>query len=130
MSENESCIFQTGREQNAPAPPSRTGDCQIETLMDTLDELIKRKMTALKVRLHWRCFFLQRYCRQQQHANHYLPALATLGDATQIGSFLFLSCRPRWPRQVQVCCCHMSLSLALSCHLRQCKHCLRVATEK
>ena len=30
-------------------------------------------------------------------------ALATLGGATQIGSFLFMSCRPRWPRQVQSC---------------------------
>ncbi len=46
--------------------------------------------------------------------SHYLLALATLSDLTQIGSFLFMSCRPRWPRQVQVCCCCMSLSLALS----------------
>jgi hypothetical protein len=28
-------------------------------------------------------------------------ALATLGDAAQIGLFLFVSCHPRWPRQVQ-----------------------------
>ncbi len=28
-------------------------------------------------------------------------ALATLGGTTEIGSFLFLSHRPRWPRQVQ-----------------------------
>jgi hypothetical protein len=27
-------------------------------------------------------------------------ALATLGDVTQIGLFLFMSLRPRWPRQV------------------------------
>jgi hypothetical protein len=32
--------------------------------------------------------------------NHYLFALATLGDMTQIGLFLFMSLRPRWPRQV------------------------------
>ncbi len=28
-------------------------------------------------------------------------AMATLGDATQIGLFLFMSLHPRWPRQVQ-----------------------------
>ncbi len=28
-------------------------------------------------------------------------ALATLGDATQIGLFLFMSLCPRWPTQVQ-----------------------------
>jgi len=28
-------------------------------------------------------------------------ALATLGEATEIGSFLFRSCCPRWPRQLQ-----------------------------
>jgi hypothetical protein len=27
-------------------------------------------------------------------------ALATLGDTTQIGLFLFMSLRPKWPRQV------------------------------
>jgi len=40
----------------------------------------------------------------------------------QLGSFLSLSLHPRWPRQVQVCCCHVSLSQALSRYLRQCKH--------
>jgi hypothetical protein len=30
-------------------------------------------------------------------------ALAILGSATEIGSFLFLSCRSRWPKQVQSC---------------------------
>ncbi len=38
-------------------------------------------------------------------------ALATLGDATQIWSFLFMSCRPRWPRQVQSRDCLVSLLL-------------------
>ncbi len=38
-------------------------------------------------------------------------ALATLGKATEIGSFLFKSCLPRWPRQVQSCDCCMSLTL-------------------
>jgi hypothetical protein len=32
--------------------------------------------------------------------SHYLLALVTLGSATEIGSFLFVSRRPRWPRQV------------------------------
>jgi len=36
--------------------------------------------------------------------NHYLFALATLGDMTQIGLFLFMSLRPRWPRQVSNDC--------------------------
>ncbi len=54
-------------------------------------------------------------------------ALATLGGATQIGSFLFMSCHPRWPRQVSNDCrvplshvtvaCHMSLShVTVTCH--------------
>ncbi len=59
-------------------------------------------------------------CQRQLHVS--LLYLATLGDATQIGSFLLLSCRPRWPRQVQLCLCHVSLSPALSHHLCQCKH--------
>jgi hypothetical protein len=57
--------------------------------------------------------------------SHYFLALATLGDATEIGSFLFMWCCPRRPRQVQECCCHLLLSSALSHHLCQCKHCLR-----
>ncbi len=52
--------------------------------------------------------------------SHYLLALTTLGDATEIGSFLFMSRCPRWPRQVQVCHCRLSLSPTL---LRQlCQH--------
>ncbi len=51
-----------------------------------------------------------------------LLALATLGDMTQIGTFLSLSLRPRWPRQVHVCCCCMSLSLTLLRYLCQCKY--------
>jgi len=51
--------------------------------------------------------------------SHCLLAMATLGDAIQIGSFLFMPCRPRCPRQVQVCHCRMSLSSVLSRNLRQ-----------
>ncbi len=32
-------------------------------------------------------------------------ALATLGNATQIGSFLFMSLHPRWSRQASSDCC-------------------------
>jgi hypothetical protein len=40
-------------------------------------------------------------------ATHIVLALATLGDATQIGLFLFMLLRPRWPRQVSNDChCH------------------------
>ncbi len=56
------------------------------------------------------------------HDSHYLLALATLGDVKEIGSLLFMSRCTRWPRQVQVCHCRLSLLLALSCHLHQCKH--------
>jgi len=62
------------------------------------------------------------------HDSHYLLALATLGDMTQIGSFLFMSYCPRWPRQVQVCYYHVSLALALLCLLPQWKHCLMACT--
>ncbi len=49
-------------------------------------------------------------------------ALATLGNATQIGLFLFMSCRPRWPRQVSDCRVSLSLSPALSRNFCQCKY--------
>jgi hypothetical protein len=40
-------------------------------------------------------------------AIHIVLSLATLGDATQIGLFLFMSLCPRWPRQVSNDChCH------------------------
>ncbi len=32
----------------------------------------------------------------------YVLALATLGGVTQIGSFLFVQCHPRWSKQVQL----------------------------
>jgi len=59
-------------------------------------------------------------------AKDILLALATLGDVTQIGSFLSLLLCPRWPGQLQLGHCCMSLSLVLSCYLRQCKHRLEV----
>ncbi len=37
-------------------------------------------------------------------ATRIVLALATLGDATQIGLFLFMSLCPRWPRQVSNGC--------------------------
>ncbi len=48
-------------------------------------------------------------------AIHIVLALATLGDATQIGLFLFMPLCPRWPRQVSNdCCCrrHYSVTFA------------------
>jgi hypothetical protein len=43
---------------------------------------------------------LRRKCLQQQPATATTAfALATLGGATQTGSFLFVSSHPRWPRQ-------------------------------
>jgi hypothetical protein len=43
----------------------------------------------------------------QVTARHVILALATLGKATQIGLFLFMSLRPWWPRQVSNDChCH------------------------
>ncbi len=44
-----------------------------------------------------------------------LHALASLGSSTQIGSFLSWSSCSRWPRQVQVCHCYVSLLPALLC---------------
>ena len=41
-------------------------------------------------------------------------ALATLGEATEIGSFLFMSRRQRWQRQIQSCDCRVSLSLMVT----------------
>ncbi len=41
-------------------------------------------------------------------------ALATLGEATKIGSFLLMSRCPRWPRQVQSRHCCVSLSLMVT----------------
>jgi len=49
-------------------------------------------------------------------------AMATLGDATLIGLFLFMPCRPRWPRQVSDCCVLLSLPPALSCNFRKWKY--------
>jgi hypothetical protein len=39
----------------------------------------------------------KRNCQRQRHEA--VLASATLGDATQIGSFIFMSLRPRWTRQ-------------------------------
>ncbi len=42
-------------------------------------------------------------------------ALATLCDVTQIGLFLFMSLRPRWPRQEHHVLLLPAFSRALSC---------------
>jgi hypothetical protein len=48
-------------------------------------------------------------------AIHIVLALATLGDATQIGLFLFMSLCPRWPRQVSNDCrCHQHYSVTFA----------------
>jgi len=61
-------------------------------------------------------------CTQKRWHYHdpSLLDLATLDGATQIGSFLFASCRPRWPRQVRkaISCWHCRAKL------RQWKHSL------
>ncbi len=46
---------------------------------------------------------------------HYLLALDTLDDATEIGSFLLMSHHPRWPRQICSdcrCCRHYRVTFA------------------
>ncbi len=49
--------------------------------------------------------FVKRHCQRQWHATVTIElALANLGDATQIGSFLFMSLHPRWPRQISSDC--------------------------
>ncbi len=51
------------------------------------------------------CLHLQRLCINAGNSDtHYWLALATLGGTTEIGSFLFMTCRPRWPRQVSSDC--------------------------
>jgi hypothetical protein len=54
-------------------------------------------------RLHRRTLWkqnLQRKRQWQRQRHETVLALATLGDVTQIGLFLFMSPCPRWPRQV------------------------------
>ncbi len=41
-------------------------------------------------------------------------ALASLVEAAEIGSFLYMSHHPRWPRQVQSCDCYVWLSLTVT----------------
>jgi len=48
-------------------------------------------------------------------------ALATLGGRTQIGPFLFMSYRPRWPRQVQYWLSRANVTNSLPNKLCQCK---------
>jgi hypothetical protein len=53
--------------------------------------------TFLMNRLHWRCLLGNR--RRQLHMT--VLALATLGDATQIGLFIFMSRHLGWPKKVR-----------------------------
>jgi hypothetical protein len=48
--------------------------------------------------LHWRTLQVKLSVTATRHEP--VLALATLGDATQIGLFLFMLLCPRWPRQV------------------------------
>jgi hypothetical protein len=62
-----------------------------------------------KGHLPWRK--LARWCQWQRHLtatcdSHCLLVMATLGDTTQIGLFLFMLLCPRWPRQVSSNCCN------------------------
>jgi len=52
----------------------------------------------------------------------YAIALATLGNALHAGLFLFVSCHPRWPKQV----CSLSLSLVVCAILSQGENDLRI----
>jgi hypothetical protein len=49
-------------------------------------------------------------------------AMATMGDMTQIGLFLFMLRCPRWPRQVSDCHVPLLLSPALSRNFCKWKH--------
>ncbi len=55
-----------------------------------------RNEAAFKARVHWLSLLVKTSAR----AKYFLLALASLGGATQIGSFLFLSHRARRSRQV------------------------------
>jgi hypothetical protein len=56
--------------------------------------------------------------------SHNLLALATLGGVTEIGSFQFMLCHPRWLRQVSsASCVSMFLTLSPKKHC-QCKQTL------
>jgi hypothetical protein len=48
--------------------------------------------------LHWRHLLVKLSATAICNSHVTVLALDTLGDATQIGSFLFGSCHPRWPR--------------------------------
>jgi hypothetical protein len=59
-----------------------------------------RKRSYLKLCLHW-----QRLCDNAGDSDsYYLLALATLGDATQIGFFLFLAASPKVAKASTVSC--------------------------
>jgi hypothetical protein len=59
--------------------------------------------------LHWRHLLAKLLATVTRNSNVTVLALATLYGAIQIGLFLFISHRPRWPRQVSGDC-RMSLS--------------------
>ncbi len=42
----------------------------------------------------------------------------------QLGSFLFLSCHPRWPRKVRKTRCHLRYRCCYHAKFRKCKHAL------
>jgi hypothetical protein len=71
--------------------------------------------------LHWWYLLAKPSATATRDSHVAVLALATLGDVTQIGSFLSLSLHSRWPRQVEVCRCQVLLLPGLSGYLRQCQ---------
>ncbi len=51
--------------------------------------------------LHWRLLLAKPLATVTGHSHVTVLVLATLGGMTQMGSFLVMSHRPRWPMQVQ-----------------------------
>jgi hypothetical protein len=60
--------------------------------------------------LHCRSLLAKQSATATCDSHIIILALATLGDSTQIGSFLFMSCRPRWPRKVRKVCIVCAIS--------------------
>jgi hypothetical protein len=70
-----------------------------------------KNFKKVKPYLHLRCFlwivYIGKVCKENRQQQQYetVLALATLGDTTtQMGLFLFILLRPRWPRQVSSDC--------------------------
>ncbi len=62
--------------------------------------LSRATFSRIKAHLHWQRFYSSITPATATRDSHYLIALATLGDATEIEMILSLLRRPRWPRQI------------------------------